>query len=132
MHRQIGQCTFNQDQPTSLRQIQPLPNSHTPFHFFLQMPLYREVDLYDAPKGRPKYFISTLHLKILAKFSTSTTSPTGKITDLDKLIFNPTPFRNIKREHKLLCCLTKDQSFINKQEMRHYNFFTILQPHQKT
>jgi hypothetical protein len=59
------------------------------------------VDLYDAPKGRPKYFIdskATQHPKKLAKLSTSTTSPT-------RIIFNPnTASKHEKRLPKLRSC----------------------------
>ena len=60
------------------------------FFYYVTMSLHIGVDLYDGPKERLKYFtgsIATLRPRILAKLSTSFTSPTGTISDLDKLIF---------------------------------------------
>jgi hypothetical protein len=58
---------------------------------FSTVPFHIEVDLYGTPKGRFKYFTgnkATLHPIILAKLSTSSTSPIGMIFDFNKLIFN--------------------------------------------
>jgi hypothetical protein len=50
------------------------------------------VALSEAPNGKPKYFIGneeTLHPRILASSSTSSTSPAGTISDFAKLFRNP-------------------------------------------
>jgi hypothetical protein len=65
------------------------------------MLLQIEVSLYGAPKGRPKYFNgnkATLPI-ILAKLSTSSTSPIGIISDFDQLVFTPdTTSKHKKRD----------------------------------